>query len=55
MPTLIRKNGMKMAFPTNSMRFISDDVEGISLLSDRPDDAFDTGQFGEHRAEEDES
>ena len=36
MPTLIRKNGMKMAFPTNSMRFISDDVEGISLLSDRP-------------------
>ena len=36
MPTLIRKNGMKMAFPTNSMRFISDDVETYrGILTDK--------------------
>ena len=49
-----------MAFPTNSMRFISDDVEGISLLSDRPVRKAPMmpsipAKFGEHRAEEDES
>ena len=37
MPTPIRKKGMKMAFPTNSTRFIKADVRGMSLFMDSPD------------------
>ena len=35
-PTLMRKKGMKMAFPTNSTRFINADVCGMSLLRAKP-------------------
>jgi len=35
-PTPMRKNGMKIAFPTKSMRFIKGDVRGISLFRARP-------------------
>ena len=35
-PTLIRKKGIKIAFPTNSTRFIKDDVRGISLFNANP-------------------
>ena len=36
MPMLIRKNGIKMALPTNSMRFIKGETPGISRLSTKP-------------------
>ncbi len=35
-PTLIKKNGMKMEFPTKSMRFMSGEVRGIKRLSASP-------------------
>ena len=36
MPTLIKKNGMKMAFPTKSMRFINGERLGINLFKEIP-------------------
>ena len=36
MPTLNKKKGMKIALPTNSTRFMSGDVEGISRLRVNP-------------------
>jgi hypothetical protein len=33
----MRKKGMKMALPTNSMRFISGEVRGMSRLRARPE------------------
>ncbi len=36
MPTLMRKKGMNSALPTNSTRFISVEVRGISWLSANP-------------------
>ena len=35
-PTLIRKKGIKIAFPTNSTRFINDEVCGINLFRANP-------------------
>src|SRR5690606_41142433 len=35
-PTLIKKNGMNMALPTNSIRFINDEVCGINLFNANP-------------------
>ena len=37
MPTPIRKKGMKMAFPTNSIRFIRGEVRGIWRLRANPE------------------
>src|SRR5690606_7827370 len=35
-PTLMRKKGIKIALPTNSTRFINEEVRGIKRLSDKP-------------------
>ena len=35
-PTLIKKKGIKIAFPTNSTLFISDEVCGINLFKAKP-------------------
>ena len=35
-PTLIRKKGIKMAFPTNSTLFINEEVCGINLFKAKP-------------------
>ncbi len=36
MPTPIKKKGMKMALPTNSMRFIKGEVPGMRRFMARP-------------------
>ncbi|MNY12387.1 hypothetical protein D3C86_1454660 [compost metagenome] len=35
-PTLIKKKGMKIAFPINSIRFISAEEWGINLFNAKP-------------------